>query len=498
MGYDKSTKVINTTENVQKDIETYNKTCQSPLLKQNGLLQAIDNNQLHNGNGKKSSRPGTGDSPTHYAIKGPPLASVYCSSLVAKNLALDNQKHQPLPDTVEDAMYRSLQLKQNKNPGMGLNIEPRAAAIGCKGYGAPGPTQCSKLKVYRPKTAGVLPRKEECTHDNHRPKTSGSKRPEHMTEMQLALCWDLKPAYPGDEPKRSPHIDGSNGSAAPAVFSLVHQEPPEENNIQNVCGTTNKQRDSLGSIKSVSHGSAERRHTHSKTAWGDDEPKGKHINERLIRLHERSNPSAVMDIINNNATKENSSPNIDQEKVRKSSSNSRHSRRKSLNGNNSLGSSDVDSQNLSKRKHYQSSPNLSSSSNHSNKDSKNGKNRLLNARPCMACEHKESSQQDKPKSEYKMAFKAGKPNNSQNSNSSQESSPSTTRPHTAKHIQIPKPKAPFAKRSYSIGTLAPPFSVWPGTTGQDYPEHWRLASVYQHSYKPVETRRKTLLQSVYQ
>jgi hypothetical protein len=92
-----------------------------------------------------------------------------------------------------------------------------------------------------------------------------------------------------------------------------------------------------------------------------------------------------------------------------------------------------------------------------------------------------------------MAFKAGKPSNSFDSGSA-------SRPQTAaaKQVRVPKPRAPFAKRSYSIDTLRPPFSLWPGHTGQGSPEHWRLASVYQHAYKPVEARWKPLLASVYQ
>ena len=45
---------------------------------------------------------------------------------------------------------------------------------------------------------------------------------DHVSEMELAICWDLVPAYPEDEPRPTPHIDGSNGSAAPGIFSLVH------------------------------------------------------------------------------------------------------------------------------------------------------------------------------------------------------------------------------------------------------------------------------------
>lgn len=398
---------------------------------------------------------------------------------------------------------RSRQLKQDKHPGMGLNVDPRAAAVGVKGYGAPGPTQCSKLKVYRPKTAGNVPRRE--SHDMARPKTSQPIRKERMSEIELALCWDFKPVDPTDEPKRSPHIDGSNGSAAPAVFALVHQPTPTPEDLRPSPRPAPEQRKrekrtSSESLKSMSGESAERARSRPKTAWGSDNGKAKQLQDRLKRYQERSNPSAVMDIINNN-TKENNSPNIPQG-TRKSSASSRESRRKSISVHNSLKSSEINSQKLSKEKHYQSSPNLTAVEVQTS--GKNGKNRLLNSRPCMACDLKPCSASDegkRSKSEYKMAFKAGKPNNGSvhdSTNSSQELSSTSSKNHNNKPVSIPKLKTPFAKKSYSIGTLAPPFSLWPGTTGQDYPEHWRLASVYQHSFKPVELRRKPLLQSVFQ
>lgn len=381
-------------------------------------------------------------------------------------------------------------------------MEPRAAAVGVKGYGAPAPTQCSKLKVFRPKTTGNLHRRE--SHDVVRPKTSQPKHKEHMSEIELALCWDFKPVDPKDEPKRSPHIDGSNGSAAPAVFAMVHQPSPPPSDEERLSPHANpEKRMSADSLRSVSKESSGRARSRPKTAWAADDAKEKYLNDRLKKLQERSNPSAVMDIINNN-TKENNSPNVVPLERRKSSADSKHSRRKSMSGQQSIKSSELDSQNLSKVKHYQSSPNLTTTGVQTN--GKNGKNRLLNSRPCMACDLKTSPpgsvQDDKrPKTEYKMAFKAGKPNNGSGNgsiNSSQDISSTSSKQHSSKQVHIPKMKAPFAKKSYSIGTLAPPFSLWPGTTGQDYPEHWRLASVYQHSFKPVELRRKPLLQSVFQ
>ncbi|XP_054263818.1 uncharacterized protein LOC128987127 isoform X1 [Macrosteles quadrilineatus] len=494
---ERSPEVINTSQNVQDDINEYTKNVHSPVNK--------DQHHDHNGSRRDSSPHDSGVEVDELDCRGPPLASVYCSAEHAKNLKLENQKHQPLPDTIEDSLYRSLQLKQTKHPGMGLNVQPRAAAVGVKGYGAPAPTQCSKLKVYRPKTAGNIHRRES-RDEQVRPKTSQPKRKEHMSEIELALCWDFKPVHPSDEPKRSPHIDGSNGSAAPAVFALVHQPPTPHEDMRTPRPSTGdgkmEKRHSVDSLKSISRESADRARSRPKTAWGD-EVKAKQLQDKLKRLQERSNPSAVMDIINNN-TKENNNPNIVLG-TRKTSSGSDHMRRKSLSGQQSLKSSDIDSHKMSKQKHYQSSPNLANIGVQTNGDGKS-KNRLLNNRPCMACDAKTSPSESvkdekRSKSEYKMAFKAGKPNNgSGNSsmNNSQDLSSTSSRAQSSKPVHVPKMKLPYAKKSYSIGTLAPPFSLWPGTTGQDYPEHWRLASVYQHSFKPVELRRKPLLQSVYQ
>lgn len=65
-------------------------------------------------------------------------------------------------------------------------------------------------------------------------------------------------------------------------------------------------------------------------------------------------------------------------------------------------------------------------------------------------------------------------------------------------IYVPRPKQPYKKKNYQIDSLAPPFSSWTGASGQsEYPNHWRLASIYQHAYKPVETRKRPLLQSIY-
>lgn len=54
---------------------------------------------------------------------------------------------------------------------------------------------------------------------------------------------------------------------------------------------------------------------------------------------------------------------------------------------------------------------------------------------------------------------------------------------------VPRPRTPFARRSFCIDTLTPPFSAVNGRRDADYPEHWRLMSVYQQSYRNPYKRR---------
>ncbi|KAL0267189.1 UNVERIFIED_CONTAM: hypothetical protein PYX00_009536 [Menopon gallinae] len=444
--------------------------------------------------------------------------------LIAKRYQEENLKHQPLPDVIEDPVFKALGSSRHPNPGCQLNLKPNAAAIGWRGYTAPGPTQCSKMRIYRPKTAVTDAVKGP---KDQRPKTSDPKTEKHFSQMELAICWDLIPEDPSDEPKRSPHIDGSNGSVAPAVFSIVKPESGEEGPKQSFNGSpqavaerilpdiqsdnaanlpshnndtvpvpinTNKEAimthikpasNSPGSYKkqgtpnslnSITSSAAEIARKNPKTAWtGTDTSKT--LSRRLLDLQ-----------------KENSNPNIMNRGI--------ESWRNSI---------DSDTSHLSRKKQYQSSPNLvsagcqtnrrcsgsncgteKSSSKGSDGSGKEPKTNRKKIRSCDYCDRADSNpgcNRNQEKSEFKCAFKAGVPNNG--------SSNSTT-PPSEKQLKIPKMRLPYAKRSYSISTLIPPFSLWPDHHGQDYPDHWRLASVYQHSYKPIDYRKKSLLASVYQ
>ncbi|KAF6199862.1 hypothetical protein GE061_006160 [Apolygus lucorum] len=497
MGADRNPKNIDTSERVREDLKSYNEAARpgcSP--KELDMISPSPSRRS-----SKSSRSGSASRRELSTAKGLDHSKLeldgdYLSPQYAKGLAQDNLKHQPLPDTVTQHAYKSLQMKRDKCPGLAIPEVPKAAAVGAQKYVSPGPTQCSKMMVYRPKTAGDKVPSPEPIVDPPR-----FSRKKDLGPIDLAICWDLV-LDKTDEPKKPIHIDGSTDAAGPSVFTLVKRLPSDD-------GSPTMEREAQKSGKHL---------VGVKKGW-DEKP---------------VNPSAVMDIINNNAdvtdkvgktrphsSRKNSSKGSGHGSKRRSASSVRESLGSLENRNPNIpvcngshcgtdknsgsgGSikdalkasfdSSFDSEKLSKLKHHRSSPNLSSVGIENSKS----KQKMLFSRPCMACETKDPKtlgHDKRPKSDYKMAFKAGIPNN--NSNHSNKSDSTGSRPHTAKHLSVPKPRTPYAKRSYSINTLAPPFSLWPGTTGMDYPEHWRLASVYQHSYKPLESRKKPLLQGVY-
>ncbi|XP_018332287.1 uncharacterized protein LOC108741808 [Agrilus planipennis] len=161
---------------------------------------------------------------------------------LAKRLHKENLEHHPLPEVITDAMYQKLQYQRAKEPGLALKDEKFASAVAWKEYGGYAPTRCSKLKIYRPKT-GVEKRVIENINEGPCSVSSFDKRwrfirKTKVTPMDLAICWDMLPVNPWDEPKRDMHIDGSNGSSAPAVFQLVQNpqyKPSRSTNNKGLC-----------------------------------------------------------------------------------------------------------------------------------------------------------------------------------------------------------------------------------------------------------------------
>ncbi|KAF4522022.1 hypothetical protein B566_EDAN010899 [Ephemera danica] len=315
-----------------------------------------------------SMRPHTAPAPPAPSVisdvsqSGPALGMGYSAFQVARALAEDSRTHQPLPDTVHDPLFCALQARRDRDPGLAL----------------PSPGTQPQLPATPP-----------------RPASSGPP-PRRITEMDLAIRWDLR--LPGEKRK---NVSGPR--VAPAVFNVV---PP----IDGDCGLP---------------GGCNTPPPQPRMAWSEQP------------AHAIEKPRINPDPPQNNAPRRQDTPPVAPRRSR-------------------------------------STPNLS-------------------RRVCAACDdHKKPATAPTQPSRstnnnYKQAFKAGRPNNS--------------RPYTAlpKPLIVPQPRKPFSKRSYSIATLAPPFSLWPdGSRAQDYPDHWRLASVYQHAYKPPQLRRKPLLASVFQ
>ncbi|XP_041981623.1 uncharacterized protein LOC121735021 [Aricia agestis] len=398
-----------------------------------------------------------------------PYVNVVQNFSFAKKMHTGNLEHEPLPDTLG---YRLLP-KVGEHRDSDIVVKPYA--IGWKGYGASGPTCCTKMRVHRPKTCEPKKAADE-KNTKQRPATSvlglGGQYKKPLSLMDLAICWDFKPNDTKQEPKPPKHIDGSNGSLAPAVFTMVHT-PKEE--VQEAMGE----------------------HAYSIFNSNQIVDNGKHsvpYFEKDMTKERKKDSCEVQNCVQHNRPKSRpDSRKSSNESVKKcdgkngcgtpKSDQSSTIKSKQENGrdnsNQSLESYDKTPLAQGKLKH--SSPNESFGSSHSKNSNNNAKHRQ-----CTSCNARPVT--DKiVKDDYKFAFKAGNPNSVQ-SDSSKDS----------KGVKIPKMRHPYTKKSYTIPTLAPPFTIWRDANATGYPEHWRLASVYQHAYKPPEQRRKPLIASVYQ
>lgn len=341
------------------------------------------------------------------------------------------------------------------------------------------------MKVFRPKTCGVIPKPLDAARISSRPHTAIM---DNMRPMDLAICWDYRPSNPNDEPKPPTHIDGSNGAAAPAVFSLV--KTPRIN-------------DDLGTGRSGG--------VFSNTLGEEG------FFEKDVMLRNKNYFSAALEENTNRECKCRISPTAAKPRVlsRNSLEDSRPRCKSSPNLSvlaHASGSDTAQKENIIvcnyNREHYHVRP-VSHNQKHRQRRERN--HSLDKGRPPRInrlCEQNLNLAAGEPhqhsqKPDHKIPFKAGIPkSNSSGTCTSFDSGCSSMSAGSAfstKIVKIPKPKNPYAKKSYVIDTLAPPFACWKGGSGQGgYPEHWRLASVYQHAYKPVDQRKRPLLATVYQ
>lgn len=241
----------------------------------------------------------------------------------------------------------------------------------------------------------------------------------------------MRPENPRDEPKRTKHIDGSNGSSAPGIFTMVKSPKQDEVFMTEPSDGLKRRSASTDCLYFTVDPEA----VEKKSFWAKNPStpnlyvEGKAKFERKCLSCKSAPPAYPENICVESRVK----PARATERIRK----------------------------------------------------------------CIACTETRTGSappifpETRAKEEYKMAFKAGIPGNE-----------GRYFDVTRGVVKLPKQKDPYAKRNYDINSLSAPFNVVKegvrGTGYRGYPEHCRLASVYQHSYKPIEARKRRLLKVVYQ
>ncbi|KOC70604.1 hypothetical protein WH47_03620 [Habropoda laboriosa] len=282
---------------------------------------------------------------------------------IAKKLHAENLEHQPLPDRVDDSIFK--------------NVRSQGCCCGsCKHCERTDEDCLKKLsRRYEP----VL----------------GYKEPK--TKMDLAICWET-PVDPVYEPHKPAHIDGSEGGLAPAIFSLVQ------------------------------HTSTSRASLHSGSARKEEPPTS---GRGRYRSQEDGNHSG-----NENKVVDSKDGKCCCECLCK----------------------DLDKVKISKKIQVGGGP------------------RNVSFRKCVACEAKNIKEDPRLiRSAVGLALGMEKSENNPRK--------------TGIKSTIPRPRTPFARRNFCIDSLSPPFSVVNGYRDADFPEHWRLMSVYQQSYRNPYRRR---------
>lgn len=406
----------------------------------------------------------------------------------------DAHKHHGLPDAIEDAVYRSLQTKRHRHPGLGLDgCWPKCSAVAYKSFNDPGPTQCSKLRVYRPKTSsstvpdGGGERKAPPPGPDGRsprPKTcpTVAPQPQHrLTDIKLALCWDLDAPFDRNRPVAGPD--------EPAVFHKIRRRRSSG------AGGGGGGDDDRKLSQPPQNSSAVMGFVRGDNGRGRDDgvPKNRNL-------------SAVMELIPDKDDGRRAGDRDDQDGRDESGGTDACREGDCRNGDGRVDDGRGDGN--------ESPPPLPQAVDRRGRrgpDAAAGPDEpgargpdRMGRRPCAACDGPGEGRDREPAREghYKMAFKAGVPA-ADDKRAAADRRPDGRRHHhhhhrRRGHLKVPKPRTTNSDdKKYVIGTLLPPFSMWPGTTARDYPEHWRLTSVYRQAFKPLELRKQPLLRTVY-
>ncbi|XP_011053153.1 PREDICTED: uncharacterized protein LOC105145361 [Acromyrmex echinatior] len=292
------------------------------------------------------------------------IAACIDKFVLAKRLHAENLQHQPLPDRVDDSIFRK----------------------GCRAC----------LASYRRDAKWNQDRANLATRvENRFEPALGCKKPE--TRMDLAICWET-PIDPVYEPRRATHIDGSEGGSAPAIFAMIqHTRVPKNRELLSRIEEKNK----------------------CDCARQDEAEK-----DRNRGCYNRSYNELCGERRREKPLRSNSVPRITERKCTAC-----------------RGGMEAE---LERRR----------------KDP-----RLIRSAVGFALGLEEKRE---PTIGDDVTRRNGLP---------------------PMKMTVPRPRTPFARRTFCIDTLAPPFSVMNGCRDADYPEHWRLMSVYQQSYRNPQKRK---------
>lgn len=393
-----------------------------------------------------------------------------------------------------------------------------------------GPTQCTKMKIYRPKTCGVVPKPldrqryaQQQQQLMQRPHTCHLGTKGKLGAMDLAIQWEYRPVDARDEPVRAAHIDGTDASPGPAIFTVVKPArtpavPPmhEVGRAGGIFASTSGENDFFD--KDIVRNAApfgRAAVTADKSCRCDEQ--GQQA-DRYKRKHYTADALARLNQQQQQQQHKSRADEKQPQARRGASADSRRRCKSSPNLSQIVNVGSMLCEGVKPGHHHH----------HLHTHSKAHKTIRLcdefahqhnsNGGGGGATDGTTSAQQQQRRSaadDKKPPFKMGIPNSNGSgtctsfdsgcggsvgaASSSSGSSTATAGGCSSKaSIRVPKPRHPYAKRDYAIETLAPPFACWHGGAGQGgYPEHWRLASVYQHAYKPIEQRHRPLLATVY-
>lgn len=405
------------------------------------------------------------------------FAAAFHNFQTAKKMAQDNLDHQPLPDAILDKNFTELQAQGDPHPGLGLDVHLTTTGIGYKGYKV-GPTQCTKLKVYRPKTCGVLPKHLDKNTMSDPANGEPIKLDPKIGPMDLAIRWDYRPK--NREPKLPKHIDGSN-DIVPAVFTLVQQVPEKENALQferaeGVFHNTQGEIDFFDRDLILKRKDYQKKYEKGRdctcgtdVASFSNVPGSDSITKKN-RPKTTKSDSAIYST-NGNERRCKSSPNLSlianpRSQTEPGSINTEDPRKVPV---NHLPRETNEQKKVVKQPHYA---------------------HPMIPRLCHQMRHDYERMMKK----YFLTNEMMKLDENNNCPIITETAPNR-KPQV---VYVPRPKQPYKKKNYQIDSLAPPFSSWTGK-GDEFPNHLRLSSIYQQAYKPkpIISRKRPFLQSIY-